>query len=117
MGLLIGGFMFVLPSLMSAFGQEEELSLGLAALFLVASCAITFLLQLAFMQQHQTIGKAFLSLRIVSTNNGRPLTTGIIFQREIFAKVLTCYFMCLPVLIGKTGQHDISCETEVVINV
>jgi len=117
MGLLIGGFVYVLPSLMSVFRQEEELSLWLAALFLVVLCIIFFLLQLAFMQQHQTIGKAFLSLRIKSTNDGRPLTTGIIFQREIFAKVLTCYFMCLPVMFGRIGQHDIVCETEVVINV
>jgi len=117
MGLLVGGFSFVLPSLMSAFGQEEELSIWLAILFLVLLCVVTFLLQFAFMQQHQTIGKAFLSLRIISTNDRRPLTTSIIFQREIFAKVLTCYFMCVPVLIGKTGQHDIACETDVVINV
>jgi len=117
MGLLIGGGMFMLPSLMSAFGYEGQLSIGFAFLFLVVLCVVTFLLQLAFMQQHQTIGKAFLGLRIISTNDDRPLTTSIIFQRELFAKVLTCYFMCFPVLIGKTGQHDIACETDVVKNV
>jgi len=103
--------MFILPIFVT---DEGTASLAAAGFGLVAICSITFILQYPFLRINQTIGKAFMGLRIVSTNDRRPLTMGIIVQREIFAKALTCYFMCLPVLIGKEGQHDVVCETKVV---
>jgi uncharacterized RDD family membrane protein YckC len=104
-------FLVIIPRFVPADG---ELSLFMAGVALALICGLTFLVQYPFMVVNQTIGKAFMGLRIVSTNDARPLTVGIIFQRELFAKVFTCYFMCLPVLFGREGKHDEVCETGVV---
>jgi len=104
-------FVFVIPRFVP---EDGGLGMPMAALVLSVICAVHFLMQYPFMVMHQTIGKAMMGLRIASTNNERPLTVGIIVQRELFAKVFTCYFMCLPVLFGREGKHDEVCETEVV---
>jgi uncharacterized RDD family membrane protein YckC len=104
-------FLFVIPRFVPESG---ELSTPMAGLVLVLIVVLTFLLQWPFMTVNQTIGKAMMGLRIVSTNGERPLTYGIVLQRELFAKVFTCYFMCVPVLFGRQGKHDEVCETEVV---
>jgi uncharacterized RDD family membrane protein YckC len=116
LAVVVFTFVVVLPFFMpeAGYGYENELGMVWAALVLACIAALVFLLQLPFMLTQQTIGKALMRLRIVSTNLGRPVTVGIVFQRELFAKACTCYFMCVPVLFGKEGQHDIACETEVV---
>jgi len=76
--------------------------------------AATFMVQYPFLRVHQTIGKGFFGLKIVSTNEQRPLTVGIILAREVFAKIMTGYLLCLPVLVGKQGKHDEACETDVI---
>ena len=106
-------FLVVILPLFLPYGQEE-ISLGVAGISFILVGCLVFLLQYPFMRINQTIGKAFFGLRIESTNDRRPLTVGIIVQRELFAKALTCYFMCLPVFFGNEGQHDIVCETRVV---
>ena len=107
-------FMVVVLPFFLVDGDEGVFGLVVAGGGLVLICGLVFLVQYPFLRINQTIGKAFVGLRIVSTNDRRPLTIQIILQREIFAKVLTCYFMCIPVLFGKEGQHDVACETEVV---
>jgi len=67
-----------------------------------------------FMIAHQTIGKAFFRLKIVSTNVERPMTASIVLQREVFCKVATGYILCAPVLYGRVGGHEIATETEVI---
>jgi uncharacterized RDD family membrane protein YckC len=104
-------FLFVIPYIVPDGG---ELSTAMAVITLVVIVALVFLAQWPFMAVNQTIGKAMMGLRIISTNGERPLSVSIILQRELFAKVLTCYFMCLPVLFGREGKHDVACETEVV---
>ena len=102
--------MFVLP----LFVSDGQAPLWAAGFGLILIGFTVFILQYPFMLVNQTIGKALMGLRIASTNHQRPLTVSIILQRELFAKALTCYLMCLPVLIGKEGQHDVACETQII---
>jgi uncharacterized RDD family membrane protein YckC len=74
---------------------------------------VTAGIQIPFLLVNQTLGKAFFGLRVVSTNSERPITPGIVLQRELFAKIATGYLMCLPVLVGKKGGHDVVTETDV----
>ena len=104
-------FLFIVPRFVP---EDGELGTLLAAVFLVVIAGLVLLVQLPFMQVNQTIGKAMMGLRVVSTNDERPLSVGVILQRELFAKAFTMYFMCLPVLFGRQGLHDEACETEVV---
>ena len=104
-------FIFIIPRFVP---QGEGLNTPMAIIILLLICGLNFIAQYPFMVVNQTIGKAMMGLRIMSTNVERPLSVGIILQRELFAKVLTCYFMCLPVFFGRTGKHDEVCETEVV---
>jgi len=110
--LIVLFFAVILPFFIPS--SETELSLIWAGVTLITILAVTFSVQYPFLRVNQTIGKAFFGLKIASTNEGRPLTLSIILQREVFAKSFTCYFMCLPVLLGLKGQHDIVCETEVI---
>lgn len=87
-----------------------------AAIFaLIISIALCVLVQYPFMLASQTVGKAFMGLEIHSTDEKRPdMTIGRFFQREILCKLMSCYFICLPMLASKPGGHDIASKTEVV---
>jgi len=105
-------FAFVLPFFVP-IPEGEEMSMAWAVLALIGIAGFTLAAQWPFYLNNQTIGKGFFRLRIKSTNEARPLNASIILQREIFAKIFTAYFMCLPVLWGAQGYHDAACETEV----
>ncbi|MCL1862411.1 MAG: RDD family protein [Defluviitaleaceae bacterium] len=108
--IIVATFIFLLPFVLP---ETREMNPFVAAGILVFVCAATFLLQYPFMRVNQTIGKALLGLRIFSKNSARPMSVGVVFQREVFAKAFTCYFMCIPMLFNNEGQHDVACETEV----
>ena len=110
--LVVAMFMFVMPFL-APLPEGGEMSLVWAALALLGIAGFYLAVQWPFYMNNQTVGKAFFRMRIKSTNDSRPLTTTIILQREIFAKIFTAYFMCLPVIWGGQGFHDAACETEV----
>jgi len=86
----------------------------LAALSLILIVTTYFAVQYPFLKVHQTVGKGFFRLTIISTDEQRPLTISTILAREIFAKVMTAYLLCLPVLFGYEGKHDESCGTKVI---
>lgn len=100
--------------LMPIVGEMTDSPIFAAIVAFVVAIAAPLALQYPFMRVNQTIGKAFFGLRIVSTNPNRDLTPSIIFQREIFAKVMSVYLMCLPVLAGQEGGHEKATETKVV---
>ncbi|MCL2286533.1 MAG: RDD family protein [Firmicutes bacterium] len=110
--IVVAVFVFVLPFFVP-IPDGQEMGPVWAVLALVGVAGFTLAIQWPFYLNNQTIGKAFFGLRIKSTNTARPLTPTIILQRELFAKIFTAYFMCLPVLWGSPGYHDIACETEV----
>ena len=92
------------------FGQF----IGALATF-IAFIGAVFLVQYSFMIVGQTVGKSFFGLVITSTIEERPISPSIIIQRELFTKVMPLYLMCLPMFLGKPGQHDIMSATQVVL--
>jgi uncharacterized RDD family membrane protein YckC len=108
--LLVAAFLYALPFI-AEYIENTTVS---AVIVLVLVVIVTAGIQAPFLLVHQTLGKAFFGLRVVSANRERPITPGIVVQRELFAKVATGYLLCLPVFVGKKGGHDIVTETEVV---
>ncbi|MCL2376810.1 MAG: RDD family protein [Defluviitaleaceae bacterium] len=107
---LVGSMTIFMPFMERQAGNPM---LAAAATFVVV-VAVPLALQYPFVRVNQTIGKAFFGLRIVSTNPIRDVTPSIIFQREVFAKVMSVYLMCLPVLWGQEGGHEKATETKVI---
>lgn len=107
--LLLGCFLFLLPWLLASGMTPAMAGVLLTMLFL----ALCFLIQLPFWAVHQTVGKAFFGLKMVSTDSTRPLTISIIFQREVFCKLVTCYLLCIPMLAGQPGGHEVATKTAV----
>ena len=112
LAIVMGMFIFVLPFFVDLTGvYEGSIVLAVGAFVLVP--VLTFGLQYPFMLVNQTIGKALFGLRIVSTSERRPVTVSVIVQRELFAKVMSCYLLCLPVFYGRVGKHEEATETAV----
>ena len=108
--LFVVSFLYVLPFISNFIGNET----ASAAIVLLLAIAVCALLQYPFLSVHQTLGKAFFKLKVESTNDQRPITPSIVFQREIFGKIATGYLLCLPVLFGKQGGHELTTETKIV---
>ncbi|WP_261805848.1 RDD family protein [Lapidilactobacillus luobeiensis] len=86
-----------------------------AIIALILVVLINLLVQYPFMLNGQTLGKGFYRLRIVSTDKKRKnLTVPIIIQREILCKLMSCYFICLPVFSGKLGGHEEATHTKLI---
>lgn len=74
-----------------------------------------YALQYPFMQNGQTIGKGFYHLKIVSTDEIRTdVPVAVVVQREILCKLMSCFFICLPVFFGKAGGHEEATHTKLV---
>jgi len=112
LAIVMGMFIFVLPFFVELVGVDEG-SMVLAVGVFVVVPVLTFAVQYPFMAVGQTIGKALFGLRIVSTNKRRPVSVSVIVQRELFAKVMSCYLLCLPVFYGRVGKHEEATETAV----
>ena len=108
--LLVGMFLFAYEYVSVMFGSY----IAAAWITLAIITAANFALQYLFLTTHQTIGKAFFRLKIISTDPRRPLTVPIIIQRELFGKIMTCYLLCLPSLFGREGKHEEMSDTKVV---
>ena len=102
--------LYVSPIALNIIGNTTAASI---VVFLLVSVLVAGI-QYPFMIVHQTVGKAFFKLKVVSTNDLRPMTPSILLQRELFGKVATGYLLCLPSLFGKVGGHDAVAQTEVI---
>lgn len=107
---LVFSFGVLLPILLSVTANTAVA----AVVVLLTSLLLAAVVQLPFLRVNQTIGKGFFGLQMESTNPDRPITPSIIFQREIFCKLFSCYLLCLPVLLGLPGAHEKATETRVV---
>ena len=110
LAMVIISFVFILPILMSFFTEPYIPAL----LIFILTIILNFALQYPFLTINQTLGKGFFGLELVSTNESRPLDITIVLQREIFGKLISCYMICIPVLFGKLGGHEIGTETKVI---
>lgn len=85
----------------------------LIGMFLIG--LLYFFIQYPFMKNGQTIGKGFYRLKIVSTDKFRKdISVAVVFQREILCKLMSCYFICIPLLAGKVGGHEEATHTKIV---
>ena len=111
-GIFVGSFIFVNPVLINDFQMDHGTA---AAAVLVLICLATFAFQYPFMTRGQTIGKGFFGLYIVPDEEHRhEVSVKLILVREIFGKVMPVYLLCLPVLFGKRGQHEVMTGTDVI---
>lgn len=86
-----------------------------AIIVLLLVILLNFGIQYPFMLNGQTLGKGFYHLQIVSTDEDRPkISIPIIIQREILCKLMSCYFICLPVINGKLGGHEEATHTKLI---
>ncbi|WP_071130293.1 RDD family protein [Enterococcus timonensis] len=112
-GLLIifGTFGFLVPFVGKFIGNDVVL----AILGIVVIALVTYGVQFPFMTTGQTIGKAFFQLKVISTDKIRKnVPVAVMMQREILCKLMSCYFICLPMLAGKMGGHEEATHTKLV---
>lgn len=109
-GIFLSSFLLLLP-LLSRLTANTALC---AVLVLAVGLLLVVGAQRLFMAGGQTIGKAFFGLRVESEDPARPLTASILLQREVFCKLMSCYFICLPMLFGQPGGHEVATQTRVV---
>lgn len=107
---LIFSFMAV-PPVLSRFTSGSTVS---GVLVLIIAVLLVVAAQYPFLKVNQTVGKAFFGLVIESTDPQRPVNMSVLLQREIFCKLMSCYIICIPVLIGQPGGHEVATGTRVV---
>jgi len=110
MAILVGAFIMIPPLLL----KQGVGSVSAAAVVLVAALFVSLGIQYPFLKIGQTVGKAFFGLSVDSAVLERPVTVSIMFQREVFLKLFTCWFICIPVLWGAPGGHETATQTKVV---
>lgn len=109
--ILLLTFAYILPFLSQFIGNSGILG----GLGLVIVVVLVFGAQYPFLISHQTIGKGFFGLEVVSTEKTRmAVTVSVMIQRELLCKLMSCYFICLPMLFGKAGGHEEATRTTVV---
>lgn len=104
-------FGLLLPRLSGVLTNDIFRSL----LGLILFVTVYYLVQLPFMQNGQTVGKGFYHLKIISTDEFRQdVPVVVIIQREILCKLASCFFICLPMLMGRNGGHEEATHTAVI---
>ena len=72
-------------------------------------CIITLipiLLQSLFWLEQTTIGKTMVFCKVESLDD-HELNYFAMMTREYVSKVFSCYLVCLPVIFGKKGLHEL----------
>lgn len=69
-------------------------------------------MQSLFWLEHTTIGKTMVFCEIVSEDQ-TDLTYWAMLTREYVSKIFSCYLVCLPILMGKKGLHEIVTNSKV----
>ncbi|MGF6989723.1 putative RDD family membrane protein YckC [Lachnospiraceae bacterium PM6-15] len=109
--LLFVTFAYVTPFLVKLVGNAYAAVIAAILLYIV----VYYLLQYPFMKNGQTLGKAFFSLKIITTDSkDGAVPIAVIVQREILCKLMSCFFICIPLFLGKPGGHEEATHTRVV---
>ena len=106
-GIYVGG-------VMNGWFEEPFFLLTLSQVCLIILVPILF--QTPFWLESKTIGKTMTYLKVVNEKNSENLDYFSMFTREYLAKVLSCYFVCIPLLFGKRGVHEIITYSHVNLN-
>jgi len=93
----------------------EELFFLLIVSLVCIIVLIPIAIQSIFWMEGTTIGKMMTFCQVVDENN-KKLDYFAMFTREYLSKVLSCYLVCLPVLAGKPGIHEIVSYSHVELN-
>ena len=110
-GIFVGSFIFITPVMINDLNIDAGAAAGAVLVFI---CLATFALQYPFMTRGQTIGKGFFGLRVVpDKESGHEINLKLMLVRELFGKVMPMYLLCIPLLFGKKGQHELMTGTEV----
>ncbi|MBL1230199.1 RDD family protein [Enterococcus sp. BWB1-3] len=109
--LLFVCFGLLLPQVKLIISNDVVRSILGMLLFVLAY----FLIQYPFMINGQTVGKGFYRLQIISTDEERTdVPAAVVFQREILCKLMSCFFICVPMLTGKLGGHEEATHTKLI---
>ena len=109
--LLFAYFGLLLPQVKSIISNDIVRAILGMFLFVFSY----FLIQYAFMINGQTVGKGFYRLQIISTDEERTnVPVAVVFQREILCKLMSCFFICIPMLTGKLGGHEEATHTKLI---
>lgn len=103
--VLIGGTAFgiYLAGQLNAMFDDSFFLLTISEVCIIA--LIPILLQSLFWLEHTTIGKTMVFCTVESEDENE-LTFFSMMTREYISKVFSCYLVCLPVLFGKKGLHE-----------
>jgi len=97
------------------FSADVKNDTVLGVLGFVLVFGLILAVQYPFMKNQQTIGKGFFALKVVSDEKTRPeMTVAVMIQREFLCKLVSCYFICIPVLFRRPGGHEEATRTRVV---
>jgi len=113
--VLIGGTVggIYLSGLMNSMFEEPFFVLTLSQVCLIVILPI--LLQSLFWKDSTTIGKTMTFCQVVDEKSNK-LDYFAMMTREYLLKVLSCYFVCLPVFFKKPGIHEIITYSHVELN-
>lgn len=104
--ILIGGTaagIYLAGQLNTLFGESFFL-LTLSEVCVIV--LVPILLQSLFWLENTTIGKTMVFCTVESIDE-TELNYFSMMTREYISKVFSCYLVCLPVLFGKKGLHEI----------
>lgn len=104
--ILIGGTAagIYLAGQLNALFDESFFLLTLSEVCVIV--LVPILLQSLFWLENTTIGKTMVFCTVESIDE-TELNYFSMMTREYISKVFSCYLVCLPVLFGKKGLHEI----------
>lgn len=76
--------------------------------------AIPILLQCLFWRRGKSVGKTYMGLLVVDEETQIVASLSQMVVREIFAKWLSLYIVCIPLFLQKKGIHEVASKTNVI---
>ena len=109
---LFFGFQHLTPA---QYFEQDMIHWGFGIAWLLLMVIVPLGLNYPFMIQGQTIGKAFFALQVRITDTNEPLDFWPMFQREILAKLMSCYIICLPLFFSRQAKYDEAIGAQLIV--
>jgi len=121
MAEIIDIFVFIISLALALKGIEiiiENIELPNKLLYVLGIIALSvpILLQCLFWKLGKSIGKTYVGLLVIDNETQQPANFTHMFIREVFSKWLSLYIVCIPVLFGNKGIHELTSNTTITIN-